>query len=98
MLNTENASALIGGANQNAGKSHEVEVLIATFVQSLGRDVQVGEVVEISNADYRFLKPYNYVKDVEAEAPVNAGTDNDKDNDKDKDKAPKGNLPKGNRS
>lgn len=65
MLTTKNASAVIPGITPDAQPSQQVEVLIATFIKSVGRDVQVGEVVEISPEDFRFLVPYGYAKKVE---------------------------------
>lgn len=64
-LNTENASAVVAGAQPTAVAGMiRVEVLISTHINSVGRDVVVGEIVEVSQDDYRFLKPYKYVKDV----------------------------------
>jgi len=92
-LNTENAGALIGSANPNAGNKHTVEVLIGTFVASVGRDVKQGEVVTVSNDDYRFLKPYGYVK--EAVEAVEAEVVETEDTEDTEDSAPK--MPKGRR-
>lgn len=69
MLSTDNAGAIVPGSGGRAGY-HTVEMLKATTVKSVGRVVKVGEVVEISDEDYRFLKPYEFCKDYEAEEVV----------------------------
>jgi hypothetical protein len=66
MLTTENAGGVVAGSGQRAGY-HTVEMLKATTVRSVGRVVQVGEVVEVDDSDYRFLKPYEFCKDSEVE-------------------------------
>jgi hypothetical protein len=68
-LSTENAGALTGKPNTTKGIV-TVEILIGTFVKSVGRDVQVGETVEISDEDARFLLPYAYAKVADTQAPV----------------------------
>ena len=67
MLNTENASALVNGGEVNAGQTRKVKMLIGTFVKSVGKDVKEGAVIQISDVDYRFLKPYGYCEDYKAE-------------------------------
>lgn len=70
-LNTENASDVVGKPGTGIiAESHKVEVLIGTFVRSVGRDVKQGVTALISEADYRFLKPYGYVKDAHPDAEV----------------------------
>lgn len=65
-LNTENAGSVVAGGRVTGVGRKRVEMLLGTFVQSVGRSVNVGEIVEVSDADYRFLKPYNYCKDAES--------------------------------
>jgi hypothetical protein len=95
-LDTNNAGALIGKAeNAIAGALHKVEVLVGTFIHSLGRDVKVGETVEISHADYRFLKPYEYVKDVDSdEVEADESGDTQTTTTDDEDKGDGGKAPK----
>jgi hypothetical protein len=74
-LNTNNASGLTGGTNP-ANTTHTVRVLIGTYIQSVGRDVQVGEIVEISFDDFRFLNAYKYVtKDLQESEGENSVSD-----------------------
>lgn len=70
MISTENAGGLLG-INNATGKAVTVKILIGTRIESLGRDAQVGEVVEISQKDAAFLLPYGYAtRDLEADAEV----------------------------
>ena len=105
-LNTENAGALVGMSNPNNGRTHRVEILIGTFIQSVGKDVKVGAIVDVSDGDYRFLKPYGYCRDagVEAEADeadeadeVEVEVDPEAGNPVSEVEAPKGKAPQGKR-
>lgn len=49
------------GPNNPANQLHKVRVLIGTMIASLGRDASVGEIVDISFDDFRFLNAYNFV-------------------------------------
>lgn len=62
-LNTQNSGSVVAGGTPNATPTRKVTVLKGTHVQSVGRDVQVGQIIEVSSADYNFLKPYGYVED-----------------------------------
>jgi hypothetical protein len=77
MLTTENAGGVVAGASNAKLGYHTVEILKGTYVHSVGRNVKADEVVEVSDADYRFLKPYGFCKDSDGEAvePVAAEAD-----------------------
>lgn len=88
ILSTQNAGGLVGINNTTAG-TVKVRMLIGTRVESLGRDVNEGEVVTISQKDASFLLPYNYatrdleVEEVEAEDGTVEDTDDSADDEHD---------------
>jgi hypothetical protein len=59
-LDTKNSGGLTG--NIQSGQSVLVEILIGTYIGSIGRDAEVGEIVTISDVDARFLIPYKYAQ------------------------------------
>jgi hypothetical protein len=69
-LNATNSSGVVPGGNAPKSDNVTVEMLVGTFVESLGRDVKEGEVVTITSKDARFLLPYKYAKQVTEEVEV----------------------------
>jgi ribosomal protein L9 len=69
-LDTKNSGGLTG--TSQTGQSVTVEILIGTFIQSIGRDVEVGEIVTISDVDARFVIPYKYAVRATEEAKQEA--------------------------
>lgn len=76
------------GPNNPANQMHKVRVLIGTMIASVGRDVAVGEIVDVSFDDFRFLNAYNFVtKDLYPDAvEETAEPDTDEAPESDEDK------------
>ena len=63
-ISTENSGALMGKAQAGGGK-RKVRIKKACKVFSLGRNTTVGEIVEVSEADARFLVNNRYAERVQ---------------------------------
>lgn len=60
-ISTEDGGAGLVGRGQGSG-TRTVEIIKQSYVASIGRNSAVGEVVDVSDSDARFMLAYRYAK------------------------------------